>query len=924
MIQALAMAMVWAGAASWAQTGCTPNSPPAPVITPGNAVTHILVHVTLSNVCSGKIFYTTDGSDPTELSTVYTGPLTLTRTTTLKAVAQASLSGVFSTVANARYTLLTDEIGSGTGFPPGRVQLNGGATLDGNFLKLTSNTVPDEASSAFTPVPVDVRSFTTDFTIDYGESPLAADGLMFVIQNQGPAALGAYGIDLGYGGGASGAGIRKSVGVKWDFYDNVGEGSNSTGLYTNGARPTLPAIDLGMQNSEQVGFNLNASPYAHVHMTYDGTTLVVTTLNPYFPPVSTQRYTVDIPAIVGGSTAYVGFTASTGGLKTTQEVYEWGFNSGPPVAPPVFSVPGDPYYEPTVHTYGTPQTVSVSSATPGATIYYTNDQYSAPASSSPVYTSPFLLGQNTQTTFRAIAVLNGVASQETRSIYFITPAGTVNDTAGFTAGSVALNGGAAVSGNRLRLTNGGANQAGSAFNLSQVGDYAFTTDFTFQLTNPGCCGIAFAWQRHGLNAVGGSGSNLGLLGLKDVYGNVDALGIGFALRNTANANVNATGPVGGLLMDLTPAGLDLRSGHPFHVHITTDGSRLMYRTTDTVTQASALNATAYSTLTNFFVTEAVYVGFTGSTDSPATATQDILSWSYNVGTPVSPPTISPAPGSFHASTVTLADITPGATIYYTLDGTEPTTSSTLYTGPLTIGTGNTKVTAIAVVGGVASQQVSGTYTSSLIAVDQSGGFAPGALRLNGSATLNGSALQLTSAGMTNQAASAFVTAPVNVQSFMTDFDFQVTNAGADGFMFVVQGQGPTALGGYGVNLGYGGATPITKSVGVKFDLYSNAGEGSDSTGIYLNGAQPALPATDLTASGLLLNSGHVLHAHVVYNGTVLAVTLGDALAQATTTQYYTVDIPTTVGGKTAYVGFTGGSGGLTATQQILNWSYNAP
>jgi hypothetical protein len=129
-------------------------------------------------------------------------------------------------------------------------------------------------------------------------------------------------------------------------------------------------------------------------------------------------------------------------------------------------------------------------------------------------------------------------------------------------------------------------------------------------------------------------------------------------------------------------------------------------------------------------------------------------------------------------------------------------------------------------------------------------------------------------------------------------------------------------------LGYGPDSPtgpagITKSVAVKFDLYNNAGEGVDSTGSYTNGASPTTPALDMTSSGVNLHSGDVFNVHVTYNGTTLAWTITDATTGKTFTASATVNIPSLVGGNTAFVGFTAGTGGATATQDIITWTLNS-
>jgi len=193
--------------------------------------------------------------------------------------------------------------------------------------------------------------------------------------------------------------------------------------------------------------------------------------------------------------------------------------------------------------------------------------------------------------------------------------------------------------------------------------------------------------------------------------------------------------------------------------------------------------------------------------------------------------------------------------------------------------------------------------------------------LRGNAAISGNVLSLTTTNGTFQAASAWYPTVVNVQKFTTDFTFQ-TSAGsptADGLTFTLQNNSTAALGGAGGNLGYGA---IGKSVAVKFDLYNNAGEGPDSTGLYLNGLNPTTPAVDMTSSGVDLHSGHVFSVHVVYDGTNLTMTITDTTNTALTfTQAWPVNIPGTVGANTAFVGFTGATGGYTANQSVLTWSY---
>jgi hypothetical protein len=70
-----------------------------------------------------------------------------------------------------------------------------------------------------------------------------------------------------------------------------------------------------------------------------------------------------------------------------------------------------------------------------------------------------------------------------------------------------------------------------------------------------------------------------------------------------------------------------------------------------------------------------------------------------------------------------------------------------------------------------------------------------------------------------------------------------------------------------------------------------------------------------------LHSGDIMQATLTYNGTTLTLVLTDTVTNASYSASTVINIPATVGANTAYVGFTAGTGGESATQQILNWTY---
>jgi hypothetical protein len=94
---------------------------------------------------------------------------------------------------------------------------------------------------------------------------------------------------------------------------------------------------------------------------------------------------------------------------------------------------------------------------------------------------------------------------------------------------------------------------------------------------------------------------------------------------------------------------------------------------------------------------AAYSGATGYQSSQAAYTQSI-----GIATPI----LAPAAGTYPSLSVTITDATPGAAIYYTINGGTPTSASTPYTAPITeTAPGTYDIKAVAVLSGYASSTV---------------------------------------------------------------------------------------------------------------------------------------------------------------------------------------------------------------------------
>ena len=154
---------------------------------------------------------------------------------------------------------------------------------------------------------------------------------------------------------------------------------------------------------------------------------------------------------------------------------------------------------------------------------------------------------------------------------------------------------------------------------------------------------------------------------------------------------------------LTPGSGSYSTAQQVAISDATPGATIYYTEDGSTPTRSSARYTAPITVSHSETIKAAAFATGYSRSNTAAATYRIS------GGGVAKPTFSPAAGTYDSElTVSLHDATPGATIYYTTDGTAPTENSQVYVDPIPATTTQT-IKAIAQVPGGSSAVASATY-----------------------------------------------------------------------------------------------------------------------------------------------------------------------------------------------------------------------
>jgi len=167
------------------------------------------------------------------------------------------------------------------------------------------------------PQPI-IETFHVEFTVDFNIGPSGADGMVFVIQNQGITALAGCGGDLGYSYEPNDCGSVNdviapfaSVAVEFDIYQNPAlydPNGNHISVHSNGVEPNSASEKYSLGYTTTIPQLRGTTQTFSID--YTPGTLQVSMASVVAPVLVVQS--VQLDNILQSDTAYIGFTSAYG------------------------------------------------------------------------------------------------------------------------------------------------------------------------------------------------------------------------------------------------------------------------------------------------------------------------------------------------------------------------------------------------------------------------------------------------------------------------------------------------------------------------------------------------------------------------------------------------------------------------------------
>ena len=336
-----------------------------------------------------------------------------------------------------------------------------------------------------------------------------------------------------------------------------------------------------------------------------------------------------------------------------------------------------PSFSPSAGTYSSDQSVTITDSTDGATIYYTTTG-ATPTTSSTKYTGAIsVAGNGTTLTIKAMAVNGSMTASEVASATYVIDYSKVS-TPSFSPSA-------------------GTYSSDQSVTISDSTDGA-----TIYYTTDGSTPTASSTKYGGAISVAADGTTVTINAIAVKSGMADStVATATYVINYSQVSTPSFSPSAGTYS----------SDQSVTISDSTDGVTIYYTTNGSTPTTSSTKYTgaisvAGSGTTLTLTAIAVKSGMANSTTASATY---VITYGQ-----VATPSFSPSAGTYSSDqSVTISDSTSGATIYYTTNGTVPTTSSTKYTGAIPVAADGTTLTltAIAVKSGMTN---SGTASATFV------------------------------------------------------------------------------------------------------------------------------------------------------------------------------------------------------------------